>query len=116
MALELLVITGPLHGCIAPGLRKGEVHRLLEELEALHIIDSLLGALDGGKDNEGLALGLEVRLGHNVNDLAVLREQLLQRLAELVGLDALLQVAHVQSAIRLVRCALRRGAVRVGVQ
>lgn len=95
MTLKVLLGTLPLHRSIAARLRKRKLHLLAEQLEALHLIDGLLRALDGVEDDERLALGLEVRLGHDVDYGAVFREQLAQRLDELRRLDALFEVARV---------------------
>lgn len=97
MTLELLLVAEALDGSIAAGASKGELHGPAEEVEALDVVDGLLGGLDGVEDDEGLALGLEVGLGHDVDDLAILGEQLRQGLLELGDLDRLLQVAAVHA-------------------
>lgn len=86
------------HGGIAAGARHGDVHWLFEELEALHILDGSLRRLGLIKDDKGLALGLEVRLGHDINHVAILGKDGAQRLLEWLGLDALFQIADVDPA------------------
>ena len=102
MALKLLIVAEALHRSIAAGARERELHGPTEELEALDIVDGFLGGVDRVEDHKGLALRLEVRLGHNVDDLAIFGEELCQRLLELRDLDRLLEVA----AIYANRCML----------
>lgn len=109
MALELVVIARALDSRVTLSPRESYLHRFLKELEALNIIEGLLGTLDIGEYDECLALRLQVRLGHDVDDLAIFGEELAQSLDQLRDLDPLFEVAHVQS-----RAALAR--VRVGVQ
>jgi hypothetical protein len=75
MALKLILIPRPLHTCITSRLRKSQLHRFIEELETLHLLDRLLRALHAIKHNKSLALRLQVRLCDNVNDLAIFGEQ-----------------------------------------
>jgi hypothetical protein len=98
VCVKFLLIASLDHGGIASGARHGNVHRLLEELEALHIFDGCLRRLRAVENDKGLALGLEVRLGHNVNHVAILGEDGAQGLFERLGLDALLEVAYVDPA------------------
>lgn len=98
MRVKLLFAASQLHGGIAPGARQRDMHRLLEQLEALHLLDGGQRRLGLIEDDEGLALGLEVRLGHNVDHVAILGEDGVQRLLERLRLDALLEVAHVDPA------------------
>jgi hypothetical protein len=74
VALKLILVTRPLHACIASRLRKSQLHRFIEKLETLHLLDRLLRAFHAIKHNESLALRLQVRLCDNVNDLAILGE------------------------------------------
>lgn len=115
MTLKLLIATHALHTSIAPRLRKRQLHRLIKQLEALHFINRLLRALCAVKDDECLALGFQVRLGYDVDDLAVLGEKLAERLLELLDLDALLEVADVEARGGLAG-ALGECGVRVRVQ
>lgn len=52
------------------------------------------------KHDEGLALGLEVRLHHNVNHVAIFGKDGAQCLLEGLRLDTLLEVAHIDPANR----------------
>jgi hypothetical protein len=132
VVLKLLVVAGALDGGVAAGAGQGDLHGLLEQLEALDLLDGALGGVGAVKDDKGLALGLQVRLGDNVDDGAILGEDGLERGTQRLGLDALLEVAHVHTAHKRARTAgqynvLRRricghqvqsapGAVCVGVQ
>lgn len=80
---------------VAPRLRHGHDHGLLEQLEALEFLDGGLGRLGLVKDHKSLALGLEIGLGDNVNHIAVLGEDGVQGLLERIWLDALLEIAYV---------------------
>lgn len=119
MALEFLVAAGALHRGVAAGARERELHGAVEQLEALDVVDGLLGAVGVGEDDEGLALGLEVGLGYDVDDLAILGEELLQGLGELGDLDRLLEVADVDARMvsvngRTCRSAMTRTWRSVG--
>lgn len=71
MGFEFVVGVLPADGGVASRLREVEEHRLLEELEALDLLDGALGGFYFVEDDESLALGLEVRLGDEVDDIAV---------------------------------------------
>lgn len=58
MTLKLILIARSLHTSITPGLRKRQLHRLLKQLKALHLINRLLRALSRIEHNECLALSL----------------------------------------------------------
>jgi len=74
MTLKLILITIPLDTCVTPSPRKRKLHRLIEKLETLHLLNRLLRALHAVKHDERLALRLQVRLRYDVDDLAILRE------------------------------------------
>ena len=74
MHLELVLIAGEFHGGVTPCLRIVQDHRLVKELEALHLADRAFGRLDAVEHDERLAFGLHVRLGHKIHDVAVFRE------------------------------------------
>lgn len=97
MHVKLVLVARLEDGGVAPGPRQRQVHGLLEQLEALDLVDGGLGGFRLVEDDKGLALGLEVGLGHDVDDVAVLGEDGAQGLLENVGLDALFEVAHVDA-------------------
>lgn len=96
MRFEFILRVLPSDGGIAPRLGKVEQHRLLEELEPLNLLDGALGRFHLVEHDEGLALGLEVRLGDEIDDIAVFREYFRQRFFELVDFNPLLQVANLR--------------------
>ncbi len=74
---------------IAPCLCKVKEHRFFEKFEALYLFDCALGGFDFVEHNEGLSFGLEVGLRNEIDDIAVLREDLRQCFLELIDLDSL---------------------------
>lgn len=86
-----------LHGLVAPRPRDGHLHRLLEELESVDLLDRILGALQVVKDHEGLALGLEILLGYNVDDIAKLGEDDPQLVDDGFDLDPFFEILHVDT-------------------
>ena len=72
----------------------------------MNLLDGSLGRFHLIEYYEGLALGLEVRLGDEIDDIAVFREDLRQRFFELVDFDPLLQVANLRQ--------VNGGRVRIG--
>jgi hypothetical protein len=111
VALKLIFIATPFYTCIAPGLRKRQLHRFIKQFETLYLIDGLLRALHTIKYYECLSFRLEVRLGYDVDDLAIFREEFIERLLELVDLDALFKIAYVQTRERLVTLYTCRSAM-----
>jgi hypothetical protein len=95
--VKLVLVAGLEDGGVAPGSGQRQVHGLLEQLEALDLVDGGLGGLGLVEDDKGLALGLEVGLGDDVDDVAILGEDGAQGFLEDVGLDALFEVAHVNA-------------------
>ena len=95
MAIKLVLVARLQHGGIASGAGQRDLHRLVEELETVDVGDGGLGRLGGVENNKGLALGLEVGLGHDVNHVAIFRKDGAQGLLERFGLDALLQITDV---------------------
>lgn len=106
MVLKVVVVAAGLDGGIAARPGQGELHGLLEQLEALDLLDGAEGRLGLVEDDKGLALGLEVRLGDDVDDVAVLGEDDLEGLAQRLRLDALLEVADVDTVARVVLVAI----------
>ncbi len=101
MGVKLVLVARLEHGGIAAGAGQGELHGLVEELEALDVVDGGEGGLGGVEDDKSLALGLEVRLGDDVNHVAILGEDGAQGLFKRLGLDALLEVADVHSTRKI---------------
>lgn len=95
VVLELVLVAGALHRGVAPGAGPSDLHGLVKELEAVGFVNGLLGRLGVLEDDESLAFGFQVRLGDDVDDVAILGEDNLQRGLERLGLDALLEVAHI---------------------
>lgn len=97
--VRLEILLGPVSfdGGVGPGAGQGQVDGLVKDLKALNLFYSALGGGWVVKDDKGLALGLEVGLGNNVDDVAVLGKDCRQRLLEHVGFDALLEVADIDT-------------------
>lgn len=89
MQLELLFVSRAGDGGVAARSGKSDLHGLIEELEALDLLDGLEGGLGLVEDDEGLALGLQVGLGDNVDDVTILGEDGGQSFFERLGLHAL---------------------------
>lgn len=120
--LELLLIPRARDGGVAPCPRKCNLHGFLKELKALDLLDGLKSRLWLLKDDERLALSLQVCLDDDVDDIAILREHGGQGFLERLGLDTLFEVAHVNTVFYLVislvgdRPGTKPGTVCVGVQ
>ena len=97
MRFELLIVSRPLHCRITSRFGESQLHRLLKQLEPLHFINCLLGRLDAVKDYECLALRLQIGLGNNIDDFAILGEELCESFLQLVDLDTLLEVTDIHT-------------------
>lgn len=95
--VKLFLVASLSNRSVAPRLRQGHQHGLLKQLEALKFLDGGLGRLGLVKDHKGLALGLEIGLGDDINHIAVLGEDGAQGLLERLWLDALLEIAYIDS-------------------
>lgn len=95
--VKLLLVASLNNRSVAPRPRQGHHHGLLEQLEALEFIDGSLSRLGFVKDHKGLALGLEVGLGDDINHIAVFGEDGAQGVLEGLWLDALLEIAYIDS-------------------
>lgn len=95
VGVELLLVARALDSDVAASTRQGEVHGLVEELEALDLLDRFQSRLLVVEDDKRLALGLEIALGDDIDDIAVLGKDDLEGFLERLGLDALFKVAHV---------------------
>jgi len=73
------------------------LHRLIKKLETLHLLDRLLRALYTVEYDKRLAFCLQVRLCDDVDDLAILGEELGERFFQLGNFDVLFEVADVDA-------------------
>ncbi len=71
VGIELIFVARLHHGGVAAGARQGDLHRLVEEIEALDVGDGGGGRLGGIEDDKRLALGLEVRFGDDIYHVAI---------------------------------------------
>lgn len=90
MSLQLIVSTFTEDGRVTLCLCIFQDHRLIEEIEAIHIFNSASRGIHTIEDNEGLALRLDILFGDNLNHIAEVGEDLLQGDFELFNLNALL--------------------------
>lgn len=97
MGIKLLLVAGLFNGGITSSAGKGDLHGLLEQLEPLDFFDSREGGLGLVENNKCLALGLEVGLNNDIDHIAVLGEDGNEGFLERFGLDALFEVAHVDT-------------------
>ena len=79
-------------------------HLLSKQLKVLHILDGLCRALRVVEHDERLAFALERALCDDVEDCAIFGEDLLQRFDELRDLDALFEVADLETVNHAVQC------------
>lgn len=100
MQLKVLLGAKPLHRGVAPRLGQGDLHGLAEQIEAVDFLCCLLRRLRGVEDDKCLAFRLQVGLGHNVDDIAKLGEELAESILQRVDLDALLEVPHVDAVTK----------------
>jgi hypothetical protein len=80
----------------------------------LHFFNSLLSRLDAVENYESLALGLQIGLGNDIYDFAILGEKFSESFLQLVNFDTLLKVADIDpgrdmsAAAHTCRCAMTR--------
>lgn len=98
--LQGLLVLKLLHRRVAPGPRQRDLHRLVEEIKPVGLLDGAARRVGVVVDYERLALRLEVRLGHDVDDVSELGEDGVQGLLQGLGLDALLDVADIDTVRR----------------
>jgi hypothetical protein len=110
--IELCLVSGHLDCRIAARAGQLDLHGLFEELKAIDLLDGRCRGLGTLEDDKGLALGLHVGLSDDVDNIAELGEDGAQRFLERLGLDALLEVAHVDPVI-IVRPWLAKGHERL---
>ncbi len=94
----------------------GQAHGLVKQREAVDLVDGLLGARRRVEHDKRLALGLEVRLGDDVDDLAELGKDGAQGGRQGLGLGALLEVLDVDTVWWLAVSFWSLLHLRVGVQ
>lgn len=99
LALVLVEHLGrlPLDCLVAMCLRARNLHGLAKELEAVHLLYSVQSRLLAIEDDEGLALALQAALRDNFKDRAVVLEDDIESLLEVVDVDTLLEVVDLAS-------------------
>jgi len=70
------------------------MHLPVEDVEALQLIDRILRRVDRVVHDEGLAFRFEVLLGHDVNDVAILGEDLAEGVDQDGDLDVFIEVFY----------------------
>lgn len=75
-------------------LRIIQNHRLLKQVKAIDLLNSVRGGVHAVEDDERLALGLQVRLGDDLEDVAIFGEDLFEGFLELVDLYPFFEVAN----------------------
>jgi hypothetical protein len=100
VVLKLVFVSRALDRRITPRSRQRNLHWFVEQLEPLDLLDGSQGRLRALKDDEGLALGFEIRLRDDVDDGPIFGKDGLQRLPKLFGFDALFQISNVHAADR----------------
>lgn len=99
VSLQLVLSTFSQHRRIAPCLGKVQLHRLVEELEAIHLVDGAHRGVDIVENDERLAFGFQVRLGNQIDDVAILGEDLAEGFLELGRFYSLLEVFNVDTVV-----------------
>lgn len=90
MSLQFIISTLTQYRSVTLCLRIIQDHRLIEEIEAIHLLNSASRGIHAIEDNESLPLGLQILFGDNLNHIAELGEDLLQGDFQLLNLNALL--------------------------
>lgn len=72
MQLQRLLVLKRLHRRITPRLGQGDLHRLVEEIEPVDLLDGLARGLRVVVNDKCLALCLQMSLGHYVDDISEL--------------------------------------------
>lgn len=93
MSLQLILSTLPQNCRIAPRFREIQHHRLIKELEPINLINGIRSRLNTIEDDKRLALGLQVSLRDDVDDVAIFREDFFKRFFQLVDFDSFFEVA-----------------------
>lgn len=103
MCLELILVALGLDDGIAAGAGVIQLHGFVKQVEVLELLDGARSRLYRVKDDEGLALRLEVLGGADVEDGAIFLEDLAQCVLQRVELDALLQVFDLRGLSEAIR-------------
>lgn len=88
MHLELVGVPGRAHGGVGPRARERDLHGLVEDGEAVDLVEGAGGGVGGVEDDEGLAFALEGRFGDDFEDAAVRGEDCGERFEEVSGFYA----------------------------
>lgn len=91
--LQALLSVLPLYSFIRPRLCKVQAHLLSEQVEALQLVDRVLRAVHVVVDDEGLSFALKTLLRDNLDNVAELIEESVERLDQGRDLDVLVEVA-----------------------
>lgn len=91
--LQALLSVLPLHSLVRPRLCKVQAHLLSEEVEALKVVDRILRAVHVVVNDESLSLALQTLLRDNLNNIAEVVEESMQRVDQGRDLDVLVEVA-----------------------
>lgn len=86
---ELFLTAVHLDSPIASAARQRDLHRLVEQLEPINLLNSAPCAFGIIIDDKGLALGLQILLGHDIDDVAEFREDRSQSFRQSLEIDAL---------------------------
>lgn len=97
---ELLLVPFALHRDITFGLCIVDYHRLVEELEALDLLQGQRSRFFAVIDYECLTLRLEVLLRDDFEDSSKLGEDFFERYLQLVDLDALFEISDLRAMVR----------------
>lgn len=92
MHFQFVIAPFPSNRSIASRFRKVQHHRLIEELEPLHLFYRPGSSSRIIEDDESLAFGFEVGLGDEVDDITVLGEYFAEGFFELVDLYSLFEI------------------------
>lgn len=93
MNLKLLIPSIPQHSSIASRFRIVQNHRFIKEVEAVDFVNRAGGGFHVVEHNERLALGLQIGLRDDLDNVAIFREDLVQSDLQLIDFDSLFQVA-----------------------
>lgn len=74
MLFEFIFIAGTQNSRVTSSTRKRELHRLLEQLEALYLFHSLGRRFRTVEHDKSLSLGLQVALRDDVNNSSIFGE------------------------------------------